>query len=158
MIAGLKPRGFVWVIANRLAVSDRIGGSGFQHRRVRREEEINWLVRDASITAVVNLLVGQPNQHSYADAGLATHECPIEGRPSGKQIDEIYSTIDAALVGRGSRVLVHRETVDDVVAGLMGGYLIHKKLLDDPIVAVAVIQEIVGEPIGPDGRSIISGR
>ena len=33
MITGLKPRGFTWVIADRLAVSERIGGFGFQHRR-----------------------------------------------------------------------------------------------------------------------------
>ena len=65
MITGLKPRGFVWVIQDRLAVSDRIGGNGFQHRRVRREEEINWIVREAKVTAVVNLIVGHPNQQSY---------------------------------------------------------------------------------------------
>lgn len=156
MITGLKPRGFVWVIANRLAVSDRIGGSGFQHRRVRREEEINWLVNEAGITTVVNLLVGHPNQHSYASAGLTTLECAIEGKPTSTDIDRIYAVLDSALSEKGARVLVHRETVDDVVAGLMGGYLIHKGLLDDPIVAVAVVQEIVGEPIGPDGRAIIS--
>lgn len=156
MITGLKPRGFVWVIAQRLAVSDRIGGSGFQHRRVRREEEINWLVEEAGMTAVLNLLAGQPNQASYARAGLDTHSCPIEGRPSNAEIDQIYEILDSLLTDQEARVLVHRETVDDVVAGLMGGYLIHAGLLDDPVVAVAVVQEIVGEPIGPEGRAIIS--
>ena len=42
MVTGLEPRGFTWVIAGRLAVSERVGGHGFQHRRVRREEEIAW--------------------------------------------------------------------------------------------------------------------
>jgi hypothetical protein len=42
------------------------------------------------------------------------------------------------------------------VAGLMGSYLMSKRLLEDPIVAAAVIQEIIGRPLGPDGRALIS--
>jgi hypothetical protein len=156
MITGLKPRGFVWVIQDRLAVSDRIGGNGFQHRRVRREEEINWIVREAKVTAIVNLIVGHPNQQSYQEAGLATYSCPIEGSPTMSQVAEIHSMLDEALAAPSARALVHRETVDDVVAGLMGSYLMSKGLLKDPIVAAAVIQEIIGRPLGPAGRALIS--
>jgi hypothetical protein len=156
MITGLKPRGFVWIIQNRLAVSDRIGGNGFQHRRVRREEEINWIVREAKVTSVVNLMVGHPNQQSYQDAGLATFSCPVEGAPTRKQVAQIHELLDQALAAPSARALVHRETVDDVLAGLMGGYLMAIGLLSDPIVAAAVIQEIIGRPLGPDGRSLIS--
>ncbi len=156
MITGLKPRGFVWVIQNRLAVSDRIGGNGFQHRRVRREEEINWIVREAKVTAVVNLMVGHPNQQSYQEAGLDTFSCPIEGAPTPSQVSAVHALLDEGLATASARVLVHRETVDDVVAGLMGSYLMSKRLLTDPIVAAAVIQEIIGRPLGPDGRALIS--
>lgn len=156
MITGLKPRGFVWVIQDRLAVSDRIGGNGFQHRRVRREEEINWIVREAKVTAVLNLIVGHPNQQSYQEAGLATYSCPIEGSPTRSQVSEIHAMLDEATAAPSARALVHRETVDDVVAGLMGSYLMSKGLLKDSIVAAAVIQEIIGRPLGPDGRALIS--
>lgn len=156
MITGLKPRGFVWVIQDRLAVSERIGGNGFQHRRVRREEEINWIVREAKLTAVVNLMVGHPNQQSYQEAGLATYSCPIEVTPTPAQVSAVHAMLDEAMVAPSARVLVHRETVDDVVAGLMGSYLMSKRLLKDPIVAAAVIQEIIGRPLGPDGRALIS--
>ena len=156
MITGLKPRGFVWVIQDRLAVSDRIGGNGFQHRRVRREEEINWIVREAKVTAVLNLIVGHPNQQSYQEAGLATYSCPIDGSPTEAQVSEIHTMLDEALAAPSARALVHRETVDDVVAGLMGSYLMSKRLLKDPIVAAAVIQEIIGRPLGPAGRALIS--
>ena len=156
MITGLKPRGFVWVIQDRLAVSDRIGGNGFQHRRVRREEEINWIVREAKVTAVINLIVGHPNQQSYQEAGLATYSCPLDGSPTPSQVSEIHAMLEEALAASSARALVHRETVDDVVAGLMGSYLMSKGLLDDPIVAAAVIQEIIGRPLGPDGRALIS--
>lgn len=158
MITGLKPRGFVWVIADRLAVSDRLGGSGFQHRRVRREEEINWILREARITSVINLLAGHPNQQAYTDAGVATYSCPIVGTPSAAQVDAVYELMGQALGSDVSRALVHRETVDDVVAGLMGGYLISSGLLEDPILAAAVIQEIIGRPLGPEGRVLISSR
>ena len=156
MITGLKPRGFVWVIQDRLAVSDRIGGNGFQHRRVRREEEINWIVREAKVTAVINLIVGHPNQQSYQEAGLATYSCPLDGSPTPSQVSEIHAMLEEALTAPSARALVHRETVDDVVAGLMGSYLMSKGLLEDPIVAAAVIQEIIGRPLGPDGRALIS--
>lgn len=156
MITGLKPRGFVWIIQDRLAVSDRIGGSGFQHRRVRREEEINWIVREAKITSVINLLSGHPNQQSYQEAGLATYSCPIDGSPNREQVRGVQQLVGEALAASGARTLIHRETVDDVVAGLMGGYLMSSGLLNDPIVAAAVIQEIVGRPLGPVGRSLVS--
>ncbi len=156
MITGLKPRGFVWIIQDRLAVSDRIGGNGFQHRRVRREEEINWIIREAKVTSVLNLIVGHPNQQSYQDAGLATYSCPLEGAPTAQDVQQIHGMLDEALSSRAARALVHRETVDDVVAGLMGSYLMRLGLLTDPIVAAAVIQEIIGRPLGPDGRSLIS--
>ena len=69
MTVGLEPRGFTWVIARRLAVSERIGGYGFQHRRVRREEEIAWL-RANGINAVLSLLDGNQNLAAYEKAGL----------------------------------------------------------------------------------------
>ncbi len=41
------------------------------------------------------------------------------------------------------------------MAGLLAGYLVHSGLLDDQITAAAVIQEIVGRPLGPEGRGLI---
>ena len=57
-MTGLKPREFVWVIAGRLAVCERIGGYGFQHRRVRREEEITWLRNEARVNSIVGAGLG----------------------------------------------------------------------------------------------------
>lgn len=155
MITGLKPKGFRWVIADRLAVSERIGGHGFQHRKVRREEEINWLVNEAGITTVVTLLPGPQNVGAYRAAGLETHTLAIDDDDAARQASRLYQVIDEALSAPGAKVLVHRETVDDTVAGLLGGYLVASRLLDDRILAAAVIQEIVGRPLGPEGRALI---
>src|SRR5690606_39163229 len=121
MITGLKPRGFTWVIANRLAVSERIGGHGFQHRRVRREEEINWLVREAGITSVVTLLAGNQNKAAYEAAGLKTHTVPISGDPARIEPAPLFETLDRLLADPDARILVHREIIDDVIGGLLGG-------------------------------------
>lgn len=158
MITGLKPRGFTWIISDRLAVSERIGGNGFQHRRVRREEEINWLVSEAKITCVVNLLPGNQNVGAYSAAGLETMSVPM-----GPEWDrdafpkQLYDALDRCLAVPSARVLVHREVIDDTLAGLLGGYLIVSGLLEDRILAAAVIQEILGRPLGPEGRALIPG-
>lgn len=155
MITGLKPRGFTWVIANRLAVSERIGGHGFQHRRVRREEEINWLVREAGITDVVTLLSGNQNMAAYEAAGLSTHAAPIAADPNRIDPATLFATLDTLLADPEVRVLVHREIIDDTVAGLLGGYLVASGLVKDPILASALIQEILGRALGPEGRALI---
>lgn len=155
MIAGLKPKGFTWIIKDRLAVSERIGGYGFQHRRVRREEEINWIVEQAGITTVITLLPGNQNLHAYTSAGLTTRSVPIGDHPRA-DAETLFETIrDALSESEDARVLVHREIVDDTVGGLLGGYLVWSGLLKDRILAAAVIQEILGRPLGPEGRSLI---
>ena len=154
-MAGLEPRGFRWVIAGRLAVSERIGGYGFQHRRVRREEEIIWL-KEQGITTVLTFLPGNQNQAAYEAASFAVWNVPIDGElEEDEDVVAIYQQMDAALGPRGSSVLIHRDIIDDTVVGLLAGYLVHSGLVEDPIVATSVIQEIVGRPIGPEGRRLI---
>jgi hypothetical protein len=155
MVAGLKPRGFTWVITDRLAVSERVGGSGFQHRRVRREEEITWLVEEAGINTVVSMLPGNQNLLAYREAGIATFSVPIGVELTNDDVDQFFATLSKATSKRGARVLVHREAIDDTVGGLLGGFLVVSGLVTDPILALAVIQQILGRALGPEGRSLI---
>jgi len=153
-VAGLEPRGFKWVIAGRLAISERVGGYGFQHRRVRREEEIIWLA-EQGINTVVSLMPGNQNQAAYEGATLRFLHHPIEDDLDVENVDDVFSVFDDALSKPGASVLVHRETIGDLLVGLMGGYLVHAGLIGDPIVATTVIQEISGRPLGPEGRRLI---
>jgi hypothetical protein len=155
MVAGLKPRGFTWVITDRLAVSERVGGSGFQHRRVRREEEITWLVEEAGINTVVSMLPGNQNLLAYREAGMATFSVPIGTDLTNEEVDQFFTTLTKATAKRRARVLVHREAIDDTVGGLLGGFLVSSGLVNDPILALAVIQQILGRALGPEGRSLI---
>ncbi|MGA9596083.1 MAG: hypothetical protein WBV06_07995 [Acidimicrobiia bacterium] len=153
-MAGLEPRGFKWVIAGRLAISERIGGYGFQHRRVRREEEIIW-ISEQGINTVVSLMAGNQNQAAYEGATLHFYHYPIEDDLESADRDKIFSLLDDAMGRPGASVLVHRELIGDLLVGLMGGYLVHAGLIRDPIVATSVIQEISGRPLGPEGRRLI---
>jgi hypothetical protein len=156
-VAGLEPRGFTWVIAGRLAVSERIGGYGFQHRRVRREEEIAWL-SDRGINTVLTFLPGNQNQAAYEAAGFRVLHHAIEGELEPSDVPHVFATFDEALGAEGASVLVHRDLIDDMLVGLLGGYLVHAGLIKDPIIATTVIQEITGRPLGPEGRRLIPVR
>jgi hypothetical protein len=150
----LEPRGFKWVIAGRLAISERIGGYGFQHRRVRREEEILWLA-EQGINTVVSLMPGNQNQAAYEGATLRYYNFPIEDDLDPEDVEKVFAVLDEAMSNNGASVLVHRELIGDLLVGLMGGYLVHSGLITDPIVATSVIQEISGRPLGPEGRQLI---
>ncbi|MDP8957603.1 MAG: hypothetical protein M3N51_00020 [Actinomycetota bacterium] len=156
-MAGLKPRTFVWVISNRLAVCERIGGHGFQHRRVRREEEIAWL-REQGVNTVVSLLAGNQNLANYQAAGFRTYHRPLVGEFEPEDVREVFVILQQALSDPSAVVLVHRDLIDDVVAGVLAGYLMYSRLVDDPIVAVAAIQQIIGRPVGPEGRRLVPTR
>ncbi|MBS1195716.1 MAG: hypothetical protein H6R33_436 [Actinobacteria bacterium] len=151
-MTGLEPRGFTWVISGRLAVSERVGGYGFQHRRVRREEEIVWL-KGVGINTVLSLLPGNQNLASYTAAGLtAVHEPLAELEPAAAE--RVFATLRA--LQRDRRVvLLHRDTIDDAVAGILAGYLVYSGLLDSPIKATTMIQEILRRPLGPEARAVI---
>lgn len=157
-VPGLEPRGFRWVIAGRLAVSERIGGSGFQHRRVRREEEIAWL-KDQGINTVLTLLPAGQNKSAYEEADFRVVIHTVDGPPAEiTNVTRVFDAMDEAMNVPGASVLLHRDTIDETVAGLLAGYLVHCDLVTDPIIATSVIQEILGRPLGPEGRGLIPTR
>ncbi|MDE0643842.1 MAG: hypothetical protein F4Y75_09580 [Acidimicrobiia bacterium] len=149
-----KPRDFTWVIQNRLAVSSRVGGHGMEHRRVRRQQEISWLL-EAGFDTVISLLPGNQNANSYESAGMDVHLVPVGDDHDPESIDRAYQVLQGALSKPDSKVLVHREFVDDTVGGLLAGFIVFAGLVDDPRIAMVTIQEIIGRPLGPDGRSLI---
>ena len=154
MATGLKPRDFHWIIRDKLAVSQRIGGCGSQHRRIRRAEELTWIVEEG-FTGILSLLEGNQNLSAYRVAGLGALHSPSPTPLTPEYAERICAHLKKALEAKGSMILVHKDILDDGMTGLLGGYLVRSVLLDDPIRAMAVIQEIVARPLGPLGRSLI---
>lgn len=153
MKTGLQPRDFRWVIKGRLAVSQRPGGVADGHRRIRRTEEITWL-QSEGFTTVLSLCEGNQNLAAYEEAGFEAIHHPVSSTIDPVAAVAAFEAIVAAT--KGDRVtLVHKDTVDDLLSGLLGGFLVFSGLVKGPVQAMAIIQEIVARPLGPEGRSII---
>ena len=69
---GIQPRNFAWIMKDQLAVCERPGGYGANHRRVRRQEEIIW-IREQGFTCVdlADPVAAQPPQLRRARRHLA---------------------------------------------------------------------------------------
>ncbi len=154
-MAGLEPRGFVWVIARRLALSERVGGQGLQHRRVRRNEELDWLLEN-EFTDVLSLLETNQNISAYREAGLRAHHLPLPVEYEDAEAERVFVALEQILSSPTTSLLVHRDHMDDTLVGFMGGYLLRSGLIQDPIMATAAIQEIAGRPLGPEGRRLVT--
>lgn len=122
---------------------------------MRREEEITWLVEEAQINTIVSMLAGNQNLAAYRQAGIATYSVPISNPLTEHDVSRFFATLDQALGRNHARVLIHRETIDDTIGGLLGGYLVDSGMVEDPILALALIQQILGRALGPEGRSLI---
>ena len=105
---GIIPRGVTWIVKDRIAVSERPGGCGEAHRRVRRQEEVIW-VRETGFDTVLSLLTSDHNLHSYDELGLPWVHLPFGGADDGEErLREVCRAIDEHS-GGGQRLLVHRE-------------------------------------------------
>lgn len=156
LTSGLKPRNFTWVIKDRLAISERIGGHGFEHRRVRREEEIIWLVEKAGINTIISLLPSRENLAAYEAHGLTTYQVPVTHLLDHAKALEIYKKLREILADSKAKVLVHKDIIDDRIAGMLGGFLVYSAKVTDPILVTALIQEILKRPLGRIGRSLLT--
>ena len=74
---GIQPRNFTWIIKDRLAVCERPGGYGVNHRRVRRQEEIIWL-RENNFAKVISIIGAPHNLHNdyLLGGGSTTTQSP----------------------------------------------------------------------------------
>jgi hypothetical protein len=152
--AGITPRNFSWVIKDRLAVCERPGGYGSNHRRVRRQEEIIW-IREQGFSCVVSVLPSPHNLHNYDELGVRCLHRPFSpGESSRDALAALYPEL-AAMLNEGQRIVVHRNELGDPVIGLMAGYLVWNGLVPDGPRAVSIIEQITHRQLGPVGRSLV---
>ena len=152
---GIKPRNFAWIIRDKLAVSERPGGYGANHRRVRRQEEIIWL-REQGFTCVISLIPSPHNLHNYDELGLPYLHRPFAQHEDAKRfLRGLYPEL-SSLVGQGSRLLIHQEELGDRVSGLVAGYLLWAGLVPTAPQTVAIVEQMVQRQMGPVGRSLVA--
>lgn len=151
---GITPRNLTWIIKDRLAVCERPGGFGDNHRRVRRQEEIIWL-RENGFDHVISILAAPYNLHNYDELGLKSKHRPLV------DVDEIdswlkvfYAELHADMV-EGRRVLVHADEVSDLLFGIIGGYIRWAGLVEDSTQAITLAERLGQRQLDPDSRLLI---
>ena len=153
--AGITPRNFTWVIGDKLAVSERPGGYGANHRKVRRQEEIIWL-REQGFTKVISLLPSPHNLHAYDELGMPWAHIPFPTHADAHVVlAEIYTQLQGWLA-EGERLLIHQEELGDRLMGVLAGYLRWTGMIDSGPKAVAVIERLLGRQMGPPGRELVA--
>jgi hypothetical protein len=151
---GIVPRNFAWVIKDQLAVSERLGGYGPNHRRVRRQEEIIW-VREQGFSRIISLLPSPHNLHAYDELGVAWQHVPLGPHDDPRAVlAELYPELRRQLAA-GDRLLVHHEELGDALQGAMTGYLIYAGLVPEGPRAIAIVEHLVQRPLGPLGRDLV---
>ena len=151
---GIQPRNFSWVGKDKLAVCERPGGYGANHRRVRRQEEIIWL-RENGFGCLISIIPAPHNLHNYDELGLPYLHRPFTGVDDlHTWLRSFYTELNTLLEG-STKVIVHNEAVDDRLIGIMGGYIRWSGLIDDPSQAIAITERIAQRQLDPFAREVI---
>jgi hypothetical protein len=152
---GITPRNFVWVLKDRLAVAERPGGYGANHRRVRRQEEIIW-IREQGFSRVISLIPGNHNLQNYDELGVSWLHRPL--RVTDELVNyqaSLYRELKH-LLGNDEKLLIHREEVGDFVCGLVAGYLLWAGLVPYGPQAISVTERLTSRQLGPEGRTLVA--
>lgn len=153
--AGIVPRHFVWIIRDRLAVSERPGGYARNHRKVRRQEELLWL-KAQQFSRVVSLLGSSHNLHAYDEMGVTWSHFPMTaGGDLSVPISHLYPSLEGWMRG-GERVLIHQDELGDRLMGVMAGYLRWSGLIPDGPRAIAAAEQLFKRQLGAGGRQIVA--
>jgi hypothetical protein len=151
---GITPRNFTWFMKDKLAVCERPGGYGENHRRVRRQEEIIWL-RENGFGCVISIIPAPHNLHNYEELGLPALHRPFTGVDDlGEWLKDFYEELHG-LLDASTKVVVHSESVDDRVIGILGGYIRWSRMVDDPSLAINLTERIAKRQLDPFAREVI---
>jgi hypothetical protein len=152
---GITPRHFSWIIKDKLAVSERPGGYGQNHRKVRRQEEIIW-IREQGFTRVVSLIAASHNLHNYDELGVEWVHCPFGSHDdSARVLGALYPQMKS-MIGAGGKLLLHGEELADRVCGVAGGYLLWSGLIGNGPDTITAIEKLTTRQLGPSGRELIT--
>ena len=152
---GITPRNFSWIVKDQLAVCERPGGYGQNHRRVRRQEEIIW-IREQGFGKVVSLISSPANLHNYDELGVEWVHRPFSAADEPAEFAAALYPELRELIASDGPILVHQEELGDRISGLMAGYLLWAGLLPSGPQAISVVERIVDRQMGPLGRELVA--
>ena len=151
---GIKPRYMQWFVQDQLAICERPGGYGPDHRLVRRQEEVIW-IRESDFAYLVSLMPTDENLETYDDCGMPWKHWPFaEDVELEVSLPTIYPELKKLLV-EGKKILMHYEELGDRFAGFLGGYLRWSGMVDKTHEAITVTESILKRQMEPAGREIV---
>jgi hypothetical protein len=152
---GIRPRNFHWIIKDQIALCERPGGYGPNHRRVRRQEEIIW-IREQGFGCVISLIPAPHNLHNYDDLGVTWRHRPFSSTDDAAvYLGALYPEIKG-LLADGTRVLMHGEELGDRICGAVAGYLLWDGLIDSGPRTISAVEQITQRQLGPLGRELVA--
>lgn len=138
-----------------LAVCERPGGYGANHRRVRRQEEIIW-VREQGFTPVISIVPSPANLHNYDELGVTWQHRPYGNHDDHAQyLASFYPELRELLASK-HKVLIHGEELGDRLSGLIAGYLVWSGLVPSGPKAVSLTERLLQRQLGPLGRELVT--
>lgn len=150
---GIQPRHFTWILKDKLAICERPGGYGDNHRRVRRQEEIIW-IRENGFGCVVSIIQAPHNLHNYDELQVVYRHRPFNTDELDSWLRALYTELDE-LLRAGTKVVIHGEEVGDRIAGIVGGYIRWTGLVSEDTKAIAVTERLTGRQLDPFARNVI---
>jgi hypothetical protein len=150
---GITPRNFTWILKDKLAICERPGGYGENHRRVRRQEEIIW-IRENGFGCVVSIIPAPHNLHNYEELGVTSRHRPFNPEELETWLKAFYRELNE-LLKANVKVIVHGEEVGDRIVGVMGGYIRWAGLVDDDTQAITITERLAGRQLDPFARNVI---
>jgi hypothetical protein len=152
---GIQPRNFAWIVKDRLAVCERPGGYGANHRRVRRQEEIIW-IREQGFTWVISLIPSPHNLHNYDELGVRWRHRPFAGHDDARTFLASLFPELRELLNANEKVLLHQDELGDRVSGVVAGYLLWTGAIPAGPQAISIVEQIVHRQMGPAGRELVT--
>lgn len=152
---GITPRNFSWIIKDRLAICERPGGYGPNHRRVRRQEEIIWL-REQGFSPIVSLLTSPHNLHNYDELGVAWIHRPFNPTDGLREMLVSFYPELRHLLGSNKKLILHGNEVSDGMVGLMAGYLFWNEMVPTGPRAISITEQITHRQLGPIARGVVT--
>jgi len=152
---GIQPRNFSWVVKDKLAVCERPGGYGANHRRVRRQEEIIW-IREQGFACVVSLIPSPHSLHNYDELGVTWRHRPFTQGDDAQRFTASFFPEIRTMLSEGQKVLVHQDELGDRVSGLVAGFLLWSGMVESGPQAISITEQLVHRQLGPLGRQLVT--
>ena len=151
---GIEPRHFHWIIQDQLAICERPGGFGDNHRKVRRQEEIIW-VREQGFDFVLSVATAPSNLHNYDDLGVKWKHWPFPVTDEiSRYLQDSYTELQR-LLAENRKLLLHQDEVSERLLGFLAGYLIWTAMVPESPQAITLIEKMTARQLGATGRYIV---